>query len=150
MYATEGYKLAYSFAMPTHPSTCNSSKSLIGLLWNLILGNSQKHIAVFHVWFKSEIVINTSCLCLCVFLCIYCMSQNIYWRKHCFKKLKIRHILCQISFYVSNLVMGCPCPFWSRRCTNPRLQVTVAKFSVWNFLHFTLQVPRILRWLLDP
>ena len=46
MLTTERYKLAYSFSMPTHPSTCNSSKSHIALLWNLILGGG--------IWFKSD------------------------------------------------------------------------------------------------
>jgi len=32
MLATEKYKLAYSFAMPTHPSKCNDSKSHIEFL----------------------------------------------------------------------------------------------------------------------
>jgi hypothetical protein len=139
MLVTERYKLAYSFAMPTHPSTCNSSKSLIALLQNLILGG----------FGSNQITVINTCVYLCAFLCIYCMSQNIYWRKHCFPKIKIRHILCQISFFVSNLIMECSCPFLIRQCINTGLQVTVARSSVWNLLHFTLQVPRILRWLLD-
>jgi len=56
-------------------------------------------------------------------------------------------MLYQISFYVSNLAMGCSCHFLNRQCIKTGLQVPVARSSEWNFLHFALQVPIILRWL---